>query len=136
MSDAIVVALIAAASSVIGPVVLYLVTTRRHRETKELLAENTGKTGEVLHQVKNDHTTNLREELDARFGGLHDKLERVEAAQGYLGGTVGHLIRDVKDSLRHQREHETAAGLALEQLQRRDDELAAELRRLSDPPPG
>ena len=132
MSDAIVVALIAAGASVVGPVVLYLVTNRRHHETKALLAENTSKTGEVLHQVKNDHSTNLREELDARFAGLHDKLERVEAAQGYLGGTVGHLIRDVKDALRRQSEHEAASVLALEALRKRDQELADRLDRLDD----
>jgi hypothetical protein len=138
VSDAITVALIGATASIVGPVVLLLLTNRRHRETKQLLAENTGKTGEVLHQVKNDHDTNLREELDARFSGLHDKLSGVEAAQARLGGTVGRLGRSVDEALRHQREHDAASVLAVDRLHRRDAELAEEIRRLKqgDPPPG
>lgn len=138
MSDTVTVALIGAAASIVGPVVIYLVTSRRHQETKQLLEENTGKTDDVLHQVQNDHETNLRDELDARFKGLHDKLSTMEGAQAGLGATVGRLRRDVASALHHQREHEAASVLAVEQLHRRDAELAEQIRqvRQSDPPPG
>lgn len=122
-------AVIVACITTAGTVLTAFVTTRAHRTTRAQLADNTTKTEAVLHQVKNDHNVNLRDDLDARFQGMHDKLERVEAAQGYLGGTVGHLIRDVKTALRHQSEHDVASTLVVTELHRRDDELAAEIRR-------
>lgn len=126
---AVVVSSTIGAVSAVAVAVVGYVGARQHRHTREALAENSNQTAQVLHQVKNDHGTNLRDDLDARFQGLHDKLERVEAAQGYLGGTVGHLIRDVKTTLSHQRDHEAASGLIVSQLQKRDDDLEAELRR-------
>lgn len=125
-------AVVVAVITSVGSVVVAVVTTRRHRDA---IQDNTAKTEQVLHQVKNDHGTNLRDDLDARFGELHDKLERVEAAQGYLGGTVGHLFRDVREALRHQREHDVASALVIDQLRHRDDALEAELHR-HHPPKG
>lgn len=132
---AVVVSSTIGAVSAVAVAVVGYIGARQHRHTRAALADNTDKTSQVLHQVKNDHTVNLRDELDARFQGMHDKLERVEAAQGYLGGTVGHLIRDVKTALSHQRDHEAASGLIVAELQKRDDALEAEIRR-NHPPEG
>ena len=125
-------AVIVASITTVGSIAVAYISTRSHRETRRRLEDNTEKTEQVLHQVKNDHTTNLRDDLDKRFKGLHDKLVALEAAQAGLGGTVGRLGRDVKNALRHQREHAAASVLTGEQLHRRDDELAEELRQLRE----
>lgn len=128
MNEAAASVLVAAIAA-LASVAVAIITTRQHRATRQHLAENTAQTAEVLHQVKNDHPTNLRDDLDRIARDLYDKLERIESAQGYLGGTVGGLIRDVRQALTHQREHDVASAEIVERLHRRDDELAAEIRR-------
>lgn len=119
----IIIALIPAISSI----VLALITRQGHKKTSAKVDENTAKTEAVLHQVKNDHNTNLREDLDRMQSEIHKQLHSIENAQAYLGKTVGHALREIKDTKRRQQAHDTAALLIVEELKKRDEELAREI---------
>jgi hypothetical protein len=104
-----------------GAVVVAIITTRRHGAA---LADNTAKTEQVLEQVANDHGTNLRHDVDAALAGI----AAVEATQGQIGAIVGKLARDIGDALRHISAHDIASALVVDELRRRDDQIAADLR--------
>lgn len=103
-------------------------TRESHEETSKKVDDNTQTTKAILHQVKNDHGTNLRDDLDEFKRSVAETLEKIEAAQGYLGGTVGTLLKDVHTTLRSQRAHDAASSLIVDELRKRDNDLQAEIR--------
>lgn len=104
--------------AVLGVAVVGLIGTRSHRQTREALSVNTTATHEVLHQVKNDHGTNLREDLDAHAANLTR-----------LASMVGQVARDVRDVKRDQKAHDAASAMVVRELTARDRELADEIER-------
>lgn len=90
MSEDVLIACIAAAPGVIAAVTSW----RGSRRTKELAVttENVRATTErVRHQVENSHTTNLREEQDARHTEIVGAISRVEKDIGGLRADVRSL---------------------------------------------
>ena len=76
---------------------------RNHKETRNQIAENTTVTQEVRHQVKNDHGTNLRDDIDSfkhnvetQLTEMSRQLESIESAQGYTGGILGNVLGDIR----------------------------------------
>lgn len=122
----------------VGSIAVAIITTRRHGAA---IADNTAKTDQVLHQVQNDHQTNLRDDLDALRKETMDALDRVEAAQGMMGGIVGQITKDVREvtkdvreAIRHGKEHDVASAWIVQGLRARDEALAQELHRYHPPP--
>lgn len=91
-----------------------------HRRASSALAHNTAKTEEVLEQVGNDHTSNLRHDLDQALADL-----------ARLGGMVGKLTRKVEDALRRVEAHDRASTTTVDGLQAEDRRLAEELHQLA-----
>jgi hypothetical protein len=118
----VVVALIAAAAAVGGPVVALWAN---HRVVKGKLDEQSVKLEEVRHNVSNDHRTNLRDDVDAALAGI----ERVETFLSQLGANATRLRRDVHVVMGRQADHEAASGLLVGALRESDRRILDELRR-------
>lgn len=92
-AGAIMVAIVTAIGIV---AVAILNRARQHsknaREHAQVAAENSRV---IVGEVKNSHTTNLREESDERHTELIEKLERVIAVQVEQGDAIHELRRDV-----------------------------------------
>jgi hypothetical protein len=104
---------------------------RAHQHTRRELAENTGATREVLHQVKNDHGTNLRDDLDrlTELVGTHtDRLAELDAGQARIGSMLGGVRKTVDRVQQGQRDHDNASLLIVSRLEDADRQLAAEIR--------
>lgn len=56
---------------------------------------------EIRHQVKNDHGNkphpNLRDDLDAKFGGLETQMKRANSIQEAQGREIRGLRNDISD---------------------------------------
>lgn len=65
MSDAVLVAVISANALVLSAIIPAIFSTRRHAK-------------EAVNQVKNSHSTNLRDELDTRDRRIHKRFTRIE----------------------------------------------------------
>lgn len=119
-------ALAAVAVAVVG-----VMGARAHKVTRRELAVNTGATREVLHQVKNDHGTNLRDDLDrlTQLVGTHtERLAELDAGQARIGSMLGGVRKTVDNVQRGQREHDTASRMIVDRLESADRALAAEIR--------
>lgn len=128
---ATVVAAAISGVSVVTVAVVGWASARSHRHTRAELAVNTTATREVLHQVKNDHGTNLRDDLDrlAEQVTAHtDKLSEVESGQARIGSMLGSVRKTVDDVKRGQREHDTASRMIVDRLEAADRALANEIR--------
>jgi len=89
--------ILAAFISAVGVVLVAIINrARQHsknaREHAKVAADNSRL---IVDEVKNSHTTNLREESDERHGELIEKLERVIAVQAEQGEAIHELRRDV-----------------------------------------
>jgi hypothetical protein len=112
------------------PAIIVAIINRVHsNKTRVKLDANTEATKAVLHQVQNDHPTNLRDDIDHFKDEVFSTLEKIEAAQGYLGRTVGTLLKDVRDTARQQKSHDLASALIVEQLRIKDEQLESEIKR-------
>lgn len=113
--------------SAMPAILVALINRRAHKETRTQVEENTEKTTAILHQVQNDHKTNLREDLDKLKTDVEGTLEKIEAAQGYLGRTLGSVLHELKKTSRDQKAHDIASALVVNELKKRDDDLYAEM---------
>lgn len=119
------------ALAVVSVAALGLVGQRQHRATRGALAVNTTATREVLHQVKNDHGTNLRDDLDqlvAQVRGHTDKLTELDTGQARIGSMLGSVRKTCDEVKAGQREHDAASRMIVDKLQDADRQLAAEIR--------
>lgn len=122
--------------SVVTVAVVGIVGARAHKVTRQELAVNTGATREVLHQVKNDHGTNLRDDLDqlaATVVSHTEKLSELDSGQARIGSMLGGVRKTMDDVKRGQREHDTASRMIVDRLEAQDRALAAELRQYHPP---
>lgn len=119
--------IIIASISAMPAILVALINRRAHKETRTQVEENTTKTTAILHQVQNDHKTNLREDLDKLKEDVENTLEKIEAAQGYLGRTLGSVLQELKKTSRDQKAHDIASALVVSELKKRDDELYSEI---------
>jgi hypothetical protein len=110
----IVLAIIA----IVPPTLVAIFNWRNHRETRTRIAENTSVTQEVRHQVKNDHGTNLRDDIDGfknnverQLTEMSRQLESIESAQGYTGGVLGNVLGDIRKMKRV--DYDTARAVEL-----------------------
>lgn len=121
-----------AAVSAVGVAVVGVAGNRSHKATREKLAENTTKTDAVLHQVRNDHPTNLRDDLDqlAELVAKHSlgqaDLEAGLSRVASMVGTVNKTLKGIRD---HVESHDAASLLIVRELHDADRALAAEIAR-------
>lgn len=129
---ATVIAASISALAAVSVAVVGVMGARAHRHTRNELEVNTTATREVLHQVKNDHGTNLRDDLDKLASKLHDhadKLAELDSGQARIGSMLGGVRKTMDDVKRGQREHDTASRMIVDRLEAADRALAAELRQ-------
>lgn len=127
---ATVIAAAISALAVIAVAVVGLIGQRQHKATRIELQSNTNATQEVLHQVKNDHGTNLRDDLDALHATVRshtDKLAELDAGQARIGSVLGGVRKTAEQVQRAQREHDSASLVIVDRLERADRALAAEI---------
>lgn len=127
-----VVAAAIAAVAAIGVAVVGVVGSRQHRDTRAALADNTTTTQAVLHQVKNDHDTNLRDDLDnvMALAAEHTiELAAILPAVARLSSTLGSLRRDVGDVAKQQQAHDAASLIIVDELHKADRALAQEIAK-------
>lgn len=118
-----------AAVAAIGVAVIGVVGTRQHRATRDQLSDNTKTTKAVLHQVKNDHGTNLRDDLD----GVIALVAQHGTDLARVGSMLGGVRKDVGDVKRAQRAHDAASLVIVDELHKADRALAAEIAKHHPP---
>jgi len=99
MSDTVVVSII---TVVIGPAFMAILAAILSRKIKHIRSD----TAQTLDQVKNSHTTNLREEGDERHNELVALVSAVintQATQGYDIGGIRSELRTLRDDDGEQR---------------------------------
>lgn len=114
------------------------VTLISRRDTKAELAATNAHVAEAkqatdltLGEVKNTHTTNLREDLDEKFAALGDRLSQVITAQGGLRDDLGGVHSEVRD-VRSQQDDMRGDILGIRSDGRKDRRrIAAQERQLS-----
>jgi hypothetical protein len=112
------------AVAVLGVAVIGVVGTRQHKATRSQLRDNTTTTRAVLHQVKNDHGTNLRDDLDE----VMQKVSAHSTDLARVGSMLGKVRKVATEVQEAQKAHDAASLVIVEQLHRADRELARELR--------
>lgn len=120
------------ALAAVSVAVVGVMGARAHKHTRRELAVNTGATREVLHQVKNDHGTNLRDDLDqlaAKVTAQADKLHELDAGQARIGSMLGGVRKTVDNVQRGQRDHDAASRMIVDRLEASDRALLAEIRQ-------
>lgn len=127
-----VVAAAIAAVAAVGVAVVGVVGSRQHRDTRAALQDNTGKTEAVLHQVKNDHGTNLRDDLDEvmALAAEHTiELAAILPAVARLSSTLGTVRKAVDDVAKAQQQHDAASLVIVDELHKADRALAREIAK-------
>ena len=99
MSDTVVVSMI---TVVIGPAFMAILAAILNRKIKNIRSD----TAQTLDQVKNSHTTNLREEGDDRHSeivALVSAVINTQAAQGHDISGIRSELRTLRDDDSEQR---------------------------------
>jgi hypothetical protein len=112
---------VGSAISALGAVGVAALGMLNHRRTRDQIAHNTARTEEVLDQVGNDHTSNLRHDLDQALADL-----------ARLGGMVGKLTRKVTEALERVDAHDQASTNTVEGLVAVDRHLRRDLQELAE----
>ena len=103
MAEGIWIALITAAAAV--------ATAWIARDTKKATLAQSKAIGEIRHEVKNSHDTNLRDDVDAKHEALLGEIRSLAAGQSRLEASVGGLHEDVR--LLHQADGRQSDNVAL-----------------------
>ncbi|WP_300345514.1 hypothetical protein [Nesterenkonia sp.] len=109
-------AVIVAATALLAALTAGLTTTYRGwRWLKAQITELQQRSGQTLHEVKNDHAKNLREDMDEKFQAVHvkidalaDGLRRLDERDRQRGDTDVAIYRRLgqlaeQDNLLHRR---------------------------------
>jgi hypothetical protein len=115
-----------AAIMAVASLAVAVINNRRHGVA---IAENTEQTKQVLHQVQNDHRTNLRDDLDDLRTVVMERLDTIDTNQAELGAKYEALSPLVLKAIRHAKDHDVASTLVVDALKARDDALEKELHQ-------
>jgi hypothetical protein len=114
MSEAVLLQLIATTGVVLGALLLFFgtVLTVLSNRTRQHARAASNNTAETRDEVKNDHKTNLRDDLDAKFAEVLAELAGVKSTQATQGRQINHLFRNDRELHEELEQTQTKAAPA------------------------